>query len=175
MELISKKEAKAKGLSRYFTGKPCPSGHVAERDIHGHCNKCGLIRQLEYYQNHKEKINQYNKQYYQQKRTNNPKQCTLSSTKYVAKKKGLKFNLTLKDIPDIPKKCPYLGITLIPGSKTRSDNSPSLDRIDNLKGYIKGNVQIISWRANKIKSNATADELIAIGNAMKKGQDDLGG
>jgi hypothetical protein len=31
--MISRKDARAAGLSRYFTGKPCPRGHVAERYV----------------------------------------------------------------------------------------------------------------------------------------------
>jgi hypothetical protein len=40
METISRAEAKAKGLKRYFTGKPCKHGHVAERYIAGRCIEC---------------------------------------------------------------------------------------------------------------------------------------
>ena len=38
-------------------------------------------------------------------------------------------------------------------------NSASLDRIDSTKGYIKGNLQIISFRANTVKNNLTLDEM----------------
>jgi hypothetical protein len=44
MEVISCKEAKAKGLARYFTGKPCKRGHIAERFIAGGCVECKPIR-----------------------------------------------------------------------------------------------------------------------------------
>lgn len=46
--------------------------------------------------------------------------------------------------------------------KQRTDNSPSLDRIDNSSGYVKGNVHIISMRANRIKSDATLQELKSV-------------
>lgn len=60
--------------------------------------------------------------------------------------------------------CPVLGIKLklCYGHKDR-DNSFSLDRIDNSKGYEKNNIWIVSQRFNKIKNNATLDELIKIG------------
>jgi hypothetical protein len=40
-----------------------------------------------------------------------------------------------------------------------SPNSPSLDRIDNSKGYIEGNVIVVSWRANNLKRDASIQEL----------------
>ena len=41
VEIISRKEAKARGLTRYFTGKPCKHGHIAERDTGaGRCVEC---------------------------------------------------------------------------------------------------------------------------------------
>ncbi len=67
-----------------------------------------------------------------------------------AKKKGLKFNLTPNDI-DIPKLCPVLAIPLKRSFGTRTDNSPSIDRIDSSKGYTKSNIVIISCKANIIK------------------------
>ena len=36
MKIISRKEAKEKGLKRYFTGQPCKYGHIAERQTSNH-------------------------------------------------------------------------------------------------------------------------------------------
>lgn len=47
-------------------------------------------------------------------------------------------------------------------------NSPSIDRIDPERGYVKGNVWIISYRANTIKSNATHEELKLVTKAVGK-------
>lgn len=69
------------------------------------------------------------------------------------------FNIDLSDIV-IPKVCPILGIPLTKGVKrVPCNNSPSLDRIDSTKGYVKGNVQVISHRANRLKSDASLQEL----------------
>jgi hypothetical protein len=78
-----------------------------------------------------------------------------------AKVKGLDFTIDVKDII-IPKFCPILGIELeskqgISGGQKRS---PALDRIDPAKGYIKGNVRVISHLANMMKSHATEQEMI---------------
>ena len=83
------------------------------------------------------------------------------SAKRRAIKRGLKFNLVLSDIK-IPSHCPVLGIPLIRGGPRGSPNTPSLDRIKPRLGYIRGNVIVISWRANQIKSDATFAELKAI-------------
>ena len=86
------------------------------------------------------------------------KKAILRSAKRRAKMRNLEFNLTIKDF-EIPKTCPLLGIPLKSEYGMSSDNSYSLDRIDSSKGYVKGNVWIISRRANMIKNNATIEEL----------------
>lgn len=75
-----------------------------------------------------------------------------------SKKYNYEFNIEESDII-IPKYCPLLEIPIELGSKDDYENSPSLDRIDNNKGYIKGNVWIISKKANSMKNSATKDEL----------------
>lgn len=75
-----------------------------------------------------------------------------------AEKKGLEFNIEESDII-IPEVCPLLEIPIEFGTKEHYDSSPSLDRIDNTKGYIKGNIWVISKKANTMKSSATLDEL----------------
>lgn len=91
----------------------------------------------------------------------------LNNIKLRAKKKGLSFDITLDDLtfPDI---CPVLGIPMIARSGAFSDNSPSIDRIVPEKGYVKGNVQIISYRANRIKCHASLSDLKAIVSYMEK-------
>lgn len=74
-----------------------------------------------------------------------------------APSRKLEFNLDKEDIV-IPDNCPLLDIPLIFGGERY--NSPSLDRIDNNKGYIKGNVWVISDLANRMKQNASIEQLI---------------
>jgi hypothetical protein len=77
-----------------------------------------------------------------------------------AAKKGFEFNLTPQDIPNIPEYCPILNIKLEKHNGIGpSDYSPSLDRIDSTKGYVIGNVRIISNRANRIKSDSTFEDI----------------
>ena len=86
-----------------------------------------------------------------------------------AVKKGVDFELkTFKDVPKIPKYCPIYGIPLFTGRKKSTQNSPSLDRIDNNRGYTKDNVQIISMKANQIKNNASFEDIEKLYLYMKK-------
>src|SRR6266481_1415047 len=54
------------------------------------------------------------------------------------------------------------------GLEFNIDRTPSLDRIDPSKGYIKGNIAVISFRANRLKGNATLDEIRKVINYLKK-------
>lgn len=76
------------------------------------------------------------------------------------KASGLAFTIEVSDII-IPDTCPVLGINLNmnSGKSGAYKNSPSLDRIDNNKGYTKDNIQVISQLANAMKGAATIGEL----------------
>lgn len=78
-----------------------------------------------------------------------------------ARKLGWEHDLTTAFLMSIaPEVCPILGIKLEYGGGIKSDASASLDRMDNNKGYLKDNVQIISWKANTMKTNAAPDEML---------------
>ena len=81
-----------------------------------------------------------------------------------ARKRGLDFDIERKDFP-VPLTCPVLGIPL---DWETYNTTPSLDRIDNSKGYVPGNVIIVSRRANRLKDNATIAELQAIASFYGK-------
>lgn len=78
-----------------------------------------------------------------------------------AKKRNIEFNISPTDICDIgiPVTCPILGIPLKFHRHKVEDDSVSFDRIDSSKGYIADNLIVISYRANKLKSNSTLEEM----------------
>lgn len=94
------------------------------------------------------------------------KQQLYRSAKKRALSKGLEFNIELRDI-HIPKKCPILKVPLICSTRY----SPSIDRIYPDKGYVKGNIAIISTLANSMKANATPKELLIFAKNIKKYMD----
>ena len=127
-------------------------------------------------QNNKEKIKAYRKKRYDRLKQEgsqklheatrewerkNPERVLLKAAKARAKKYGHEFNIEVEDII-IPEYCPLLDlkIEIRRGGHGPQDCSPSLDRIDNTKGYVKGNVWVISWLANKMKATATDEQLL---------------
>lgn len=76
-----------------------------------------------------------------------------------AKDRGLEFDIEVSDIT-IPGLCPVFGIPIFLGDGKVCDNSPSLDRINPDKGYVKGNISVISYKANRCKSDLSKEDLI---------------
>lgn len=93
----------------------------------------------------------------------------MSKAKYRAKKDGIEFTISIKDLGQSPERCPILDIPLFKEFKSKrgNPNSPSIDRIDSNKGYVPGNVHIISWRANCLKNNGSVEEFEKLVNWMK--------
>ena len=136
-------------------------------------------KRKEYYEKNKERISERQKQYhaetYPQKREqdlakqkewkiNNIERYLVQSARNRAKKYKLPFDITHEDIV-VPEFCPYLGIKLVPFSEW---SSPSLDKIIPELGYVKGNIQVISTKANTMKNNATQDELVRFAESVLK-------
>lgn len=130
--------------------------------------------QLEYRKANRDKLRNYAKAYadanrelmrakskarYAATRTTKAKERLLAGAKDRAKIRGIEFDLLVDDI-SWPSVCPVLGISLTyNGQDGHKDSRASLDRRNPSLGYTKDNVRIISMRANRIKSDATAEEL----------------
>jgi hypothetical protein len=114
----------------------------------------------EWREKNRAKIRAYGYEYSQK----NPQKILLLSAKHRSIKKGVSCTIIEEDI-HIPAVCPVLGIPIekmfnADGKRGAYPNSPSLDRIDNLKGYEKGNIQVISSKANSMKNSASPKELL---------------
>lgn len=104
-------------------------------------------------------------------RSKNVTHALVNGARGRAKAKGLPFNITAADIT-IPKRCPILGVLLhVRGGERmlqRHPYSPSLDRIDPEKGYVRGNVRVISHRANSLRLDASIEEIRKLYSFLQK-------
>ncbi len=150
------------------------------------CKKCNVKKDLKEYPKHyKEKknglpsgdgrrtecrkcTNKRRKQVYD----NNPISRMLMNSKSRSQQSKLEFNITKEDVP-IPKLCPILQVPLILGKANDYEFAPSIDRIDSTKGYIKGNVKVVSALANRMKTNATRKQCLTFANNIKNYYDDI--
>lgn len=161
-KIITRKEALSKGLKNYFTGKPCKNGHVDQRNpLNCTCRGCDRS---------KKRSTEQSRKYRQAAKINNPEGLLYYAAKSRAKRLGRDFTIKKSDI-QIPERCPCCSVKLeIGGSKKgkRNFKAASLDRIDNEKGYVKGNVAVMCWRCNHLKRSASLDELENIVTFIKK-------
>jgi hypothetical protein len=91
-------------------------------------------------------------------RQNNQKKYLLQHARSRAKEMNVFFDLIEEDII-VPELCPILGTPFQYGTRY----SASVDRIDPRGSYTKNNIQIISWKANAMKQDASPEELRKFG------------
>lgn len=137
--------------------KECRNNYAAiQRDIHRETTNKRYTDRYHSDSEFKEHRKKIQKEVVLKRKYEHPEKNLLSWAKIRANDKNLDFNLELNDII-IPEYCPILNIKL--NLDSNINTSPSLDRIDINKGYIKGNVQVISMKANTMKNSATFEEL----------------
>lgn len=100
-------------------------------------------------------------------RSNNIVRALVNEARSRAKRRGVPFDITVDDVPPMGDRCPLLGHRFSRREEGRSEFSPSLDRIDPKKGYVKGNVWVVGYRANLVKNDGTAEEHEQIARAMR--------
>jgi len=105
---------------------------------------------------------------------NNVPRYLLTKAKSRAKQYRIPFTITEQDVM-VPEVCPVLGIELqtqVGRGKGHAAASPTLDRLDPNRGYVPGNVCVISFRANQLKNNATPNELRLVAEWVEKEEND---
>lgn len=95
------------------------------------------------------------------------KRRKFASKKANAKRVGTIFTISFGEI-EWPMVCPVLGIPIDYSATGISENSPSLDQIVPGKGYVPGNVAVMSWRANRIKNDGTLEEHVKVVTWLEK-------
>lgn len=146
----------------FFRQKNKRSGRFAE------CKECQRSRNQSWIDANRDRFRHLNRAATNSMRRRDPVRQMLSLARARCRKSGVEFTIGENDI-HIPEFCPVLGIKLTFGlgkgegqSVEARDSRASLDRIDNSKGYTPDNIVIVSYRANRLKSDAALDELLKI-------------
>jgi len=136
--------------------------HSGLPENHKRCGKCKCVKEFSEFR--KNKNSAFGLSYFckncdsQRVYSKDRRRVLVNAAKKRSKDQGLEFDLTVDDL-EFPEYCPVFGIKLEFNTGCCRDNSYSIDRIDPNKGYIKGNVQVISHKANTMKSNGSLDDL----------------
>ena len=160
------------GVTKYFTGRACKYGHTTYRyTASGQCAACASIKAKKKWHagirqdgtNRPETNKRWNRgkkgqEAKQRWKINNPKRAwavfATGGAKSRANLYGLEFNLSSKYVLSItPDTCPVFDTPFIfMGNNRITPESASLDRLNPAKGYVPGNVVVISMKANVIKN-----------------------
>lgn len=177
------KDISHKRKSAKYCSLSCSTRHTRSKILHeqqqglgeGH-KKCGVCDDVKPFEEFRKGGGSFGRSYFckvcDSKRiykAPDRRNIVLNSAKSRAKKNNLPFNLDIDDIV-LPEVCPILGIKLEFNKGVCKDNSYSIDKIDPNPGYVKGNIQIISFRANRMKSNATLEEVEMLYKYLMKEQ-----
>lgn len=148
--------AKKQGL-KTFNGTPCKiCSHTERFSYDGYCVNCRKLR------------GKIVKKWWREKDLEKRKSHIMKRLQKNAERDGTEFLITKDDL-NWPEFCPVFGIKLNYFGNIKDRNySPSIDRINPNFGYIKGNVHIISNRANTIKQDATVKELRLLTDFLEK-------
>jgi len=94
-----------------------------------------------------------------------------AGAKQRAASKNLPFDIAQEDVRDLVidlEFCPVLGVKLEWGNSKLQDDSPTLDKVVPELGYVKGNIAVISNKANRIKTDANLEEIGKVWCWLKK-------
>ena len=154
------------GKSRVFATCACECGNkkICDRSslLNGRTTSCGCVR--------KETTTAFNKTKKKAsgtRKVDDRRYSMFHNAQYRAKKKGIPFTISIDDII-IPEICSLLNIELVSSSDKNDPRNPSLDQIVPGKGYTPDNIQVISYRANVLKWDASLQELELLVENLKK-------
>ena len=138
--------------------------NAAGDGLQSKCRPCDVAYQAKRRVENPQKRRDYEKQYLNNKRQDFDFRLNmlLNASKQRARNKNREHTITVEDIKAIYPTdgcCPIFGMKLEFNTAGFRETSPSIDRIDSTKGYTPDNIQIISWKANRIKGYASIQEL----------------
>jgi hypothetical protein len=138
------------------------------------CRACDIKYQAQRRDANKDQFTEYSRKYQRGRRQDFEYRLRmlLNASKQRAKLNDREHNINVEDIKAIypaDGRCPIFGIKLQFNKAGFRDSSPSIDRIDSTKGYTRDNIQVISWKANRIKGASSLQDLEMMVAYLKQG------
>lgn len=166
LPIVSRQEARDAGLKQYFSGEKCDAGHIAPRYVRScACLVCLAAKSLAWQKHMYATNGDAYRTRIRMARLRNPAAVLYRGVKARANTRGIEFTITQSDVV-IPESCPCCSRSIRPATgefkKGARPDSPSVDRLDNDRGYVPGNVAVICWRCNELKRDASIEELRTI-------------
>jgi len=146
------------------------------------CFKCGEVKPLSEFNKNKTKKNGISTHckvchavYAKKHSMSRPFYRTMTHARHRAAQYGLEFDLTEAYLEAIwTGYCPVFGIKFnLPGATSKMPQTPTLDRVIPHKGYTQGNVVWISDFANRIKMEATSEEIQAVATWLQQTEEEI--
>jgi hypothetical protein len=148
--------------------------NAAKDGLQYNCRTCDNKRQVQRRQQNLDAHLEYQRNYQRDRRKDFEYRLRMliNASKQRAKLNDREHDINVEDIKAIYPVdgcCPIFGIKLEFNGAGFRDSSPSIDRIDSTKGYTRDNIQVISWKANRIKGAATLQDLEMLVAYLKQG------
>lgn len=148
--------------------------NAAKDGLQYSCRTCDNKRQIQRRQKNPEAHLEYHRKYQRARRKDFDYrlQMLINASKQRARLNDREHDINVEDIKAIypvDGRCPIFGIKLEFNEAGFRDNSPSIDRIDSAKGYARDNIQVISWKANRIKGASSLQDLEMMVAYLKQG------
>ena len=138
------------------------------------CRACDVKYQAQRRDANKDQFAEYSRKYQTDRRQDFEYRLRMliNASKQRSKLNGREHSITVDDVKalyPVDGCCPIFGLKLEFNGAGFRDNSPSIDRIDSTKGYTRENIQVISWKANRIKGAASLQDLEMLVAYLKQG------
>ena len=148
--------------------------NAAKDGLQYKCRICDVKYQAQRRDANKSKFATYSREYQRGRRQDFDYrlQMLINASKQRAKSNSREHDINVEDIKSIypiDGCCPIFGIKLEFNVAGFRDSSPSIDRIDSTKGYTRDNIQVISWKANRIKGASSLQDLEMMVAYLKQG------
>jgi hypothetical protein len=139
------------------------------------CRACDIKYQTHRREDNKDEHLEYSRKYQRNRRLDFEYrlQMLINASKQRARLNDREHDINVEDIKAIYPVdgcCPIFGLKLEFNGAGFRDSSPSIDRIDSTKGYTQDNIQVISWKANRIKGAASLQDLEMLVAYLKQGE-----